>query len=344
VDLFFMDITKEKWNKFIIENNGLFLQSFEWGEFQESLGRKIWRLGDCKEGAALVIKYDLPMGKNYLYCPGGPVINEKLKTENGKSQFKMQNFLEEVANIAKKEKSIFLKIEPFVEKELGVELQYRSSTPNLWRKSDGGQRILQTLVLDLIKSEEDILAGMKQKTRYNIKLAEKHGVSIKISENPKEDFEKFWQLAEQTSKRDGFGIHNEEYYKEQVCANFGRINIESADCANLKIKLFLAEHKGKVIAANIVVFFGGRVIYQHGASSNEHRNLMAPYLLQWAQIKEAKKRGCKIYDFWGISESKWPGVTRFKKGFGGEEIFYTGTYDYVFDKMWYWAYRFAKKF
>jgi lipid II:glycine glycyltransferase (peptidoglycan interpeptide bridge formation enzyme) len=332
------DSSREKWNKFIIENNGLFLQSFEWGEFQESLGRKIWRLGDGENWTAFIVRYDLPMGRNYLYCPGGPII----KISN--FQLPTSNFLDEIKKIASQEKSIFLKIDPFVEKELGVELLYRSSTPNIWRKSDGGQRILKTLILDLNKTEEELLAGMKQKTRYNIRLAERHNVKIIISENPEKDFESFWQLAEQTSKRDGFGIHAKEYYKKQICADFERINTENADCANLKIRLFLAEHERKVIAANIVVFFGSRAIYQHGASSDKSRNVMAPYLLQWAQIKEAKKRGCKFYDFWGISESKWPGVTRFKKGFGGEEVLYIGTYDYVFDKMWYWVYRFAKKF
>jgi lipid II:glycine glycyltransferase (peptidoglycan interpeptide bridge formation enzyme) len=334
------DLSREKWNKFIIENNGLFLQSFEWGEFQESLGRKIWRLGDSEKWQALIVRYDLPLSKNYLYCPGGPIINEKLKTKNEEPQYEIQNFLEEATNIAKQEKSIFLKIEPFAEKELGVEPLYRSSTPNIWRKSDGGQRILETLVLDLEKSEEQLLAEMKQKTRYNIKLAQKHGVKIRISENLEKDFESFWQLAGQTSKRDGFGIHAKEYYRTQICADYLRIGTDNTD---VKFQLFLAEYEGRVIAANIVVFFGKRAIYLHGASSDDHRNLMAPYLLQWEQIKEAKKLGFKIYDFWGISENKWPGVTRFKKGFGGNIEEYIGTYDYIFDKMWYGIYKIAKK-
>jgi lipid II:glycine glycyltransferase (peptidoglycan interpeptide bridge formation enzyme) len=109
------------------------------------------------------------------------------------------------------------------------------------------------------------------------------------------------------------------------------------------LKLFIAEYEDRIIAANIVMFFGNRAVYLHGASSNECRNLMAPYLLQWEQIKEAKKQGCEIYDFWGIDEKKWPGVTRFKKGFGGEEIDYSGTFDFIFDKTWYEIYKIAKR-
>src|SRR4030042_2145061 len=103
---------KEEWNKFIVENNGLFLQSWEWGEFQEVVGRKVWRIGDGESWQAQIIKHDLPFGKSYLYCPGGLAASEKLKIKNKKSQPKIKNFLEKVREIAKQENSIFLKIEP----------------------------------------------------------------------------------------------------------------------------------------------------------------------------------------------------------------------------------------
>jgi lipid II:glycine glycyltransferase (peptidoglycan interpeptide bridge formation enzyme) len=348
---------KKRWNAFIIENKGLFLQSWEWGEFQKSLGRKIWRLRDGENWAALIIRYDLPMGKNYLYCPAGPLLNEKGKIKNEKLQVKIQKFLDETKRIAKNEKSIFLKIEPFAEINLKEDCPPSGGqSSKCWidsgfQKSDGGQRILETLVLDLEKSEEQLLAGMKQKTRYNIRLAEKHGVIIRISDNPEKDFEGFWKLASETSDRDDFRLHPKGYYLKQLSfchpkQSEGSHTKDSSPAAqndNLCVKLFLAVYQDKVIAANIVVFFGDRAIYLHGASSNESRNLMAPYLLQWEQIKEAKKRGCGIYDFWGIDEVKWPGVTRFKKGFGGNEIDYIGTYDYVFDKVWYKLYELAKR-
>ncbi len=108
------------------------------------------------------------------------------------------------------------------------------------------------------------------------------------------------------------------------------------------VELFLADFKNKIIAANIVVFWEKTAIYLHGASDYEQRNLMAPHLLQWEQIKEAKKRGCIEYDFWGIDEKKWPGVTRFKKGFGGREVEYPGAFDLIFQPVWYKIYKIGR--
>ncbi|MBU4142976.1 peptidoglycan bridge formation glycyltransferase FemA/FemB family protein, partial [Patescibacteria group bacterium] len=116
--------------------------------------------------------------------------------------------------------------------------------------------------------------------------------------------------------------------------------------------LFVAEYEGKVIAANIVVIFGSRATYLHGATSSEHREVMAPHLLQWEQIKYAKSQGCAEYDFWGIVNEhtldkrgqSWEGFTRFKRGFGGQEVNYVGYWDYPLDKLWYFLYRLVQKF
>jgi lipid II:glycine glycyltransferase (peptidoglycan interpeptide bridge formation enzyme) len=108
---------------------------------------------------------------------------------------------------------------------------------------------------------------------------------------------------------------------------------------NFKISLYLVYYKNQVIAGNIVSFFGDTVTYVHGASSYEHRRVMAPYLLQWQVIKKAKEKGYRHYDFYGIDEEKWPGITRFKKGFGGEGIKYPGTYDLILNKKWYYVYK-----
>jgi len=105
------------------------------------------------------------------------------------------------------------------------------------------------------------------------------------------------------------------------------------------VKLFAAEYQNKIIAANIVIFHGERATYLHGASDYEYRNFMAPYLLHWEVIKYARDHGFTEYDLWGIDEKKWPGVTRFKRGFGGKEINYIGSYDYVFQPFWYAMYK-----
>lgn len=287
-----------------------FLQSSRWASFQKSLGRKAWQVDGIN-----IIKHNLPLGKSYLYVP------------RCEGKFLSEEFLKKINEIAKKENAIFWKVEP---------LDYaRGNSCELeklgFKKSDNIQPT-QTLILDIRKSQEELLPQMHYKTRYNIGLAEKKGIKI---ERNKEYFEKFWELLRQTTKRDGFKPHPKEYYRKML-------EIPG-------VELFVAEFpangasKHKVIAANIVVFFEKTAIYLHGASDYEHRNLMAPHLLQWEQINEAKKRSCIEYDFWGIDEKKWPGVTRFKNSFGGQEISYPGAYDLVFKPVWYKIYKLAKK-
>ena len=180
---------------------------------------------------------------------------------------------------------------------------------------------------------------MHQKTRYNLRLAEKKGVTVREARN--DEFEVLWELMRNTCERDGFRLHGKEYYREMLKSDLGVV-ISDSDNSNhqsLIIKLFFAEYEGKVIAANIIAFFGDTVTYVHGASADKYRNVMAPYLLQWHCIKTAKEQGYKYYDFYGIDENKWPGVTRFKKGFGGEELQYPGTFDAVFGEGWYNMYK-----
>jgi len=186
----------------------------------------------------------------------------------------------------------------------------------------------QTLILDLGKSEDVLLTEMHPKTRYNIRLAEKKGVKI-IQDNSRID--DFLRLLKITTERDAFRGHSDEYYGKM------------ASYDEKFIKLFLAEYEGRVIAGGLFCFFGNGVSYLHGASDNNDRSVMAPYLLQWQVISAAKKAGYKYYDFYGISESKWPGVTRFKKGFGGSVVDYPGTFDYVLSNLWYKIYNILRR-
>ncbi|MEI7620083.1 MAG: peptidoglycan bridge formation glycyltransferase FemA/FemB family protein [Candidatus Falkowbacteria bacterium] len=182
----------------------------------------------------------------------------------------------------------------------------------------------KTIILDLTKSEEELLSAMHQKTRYNIRLAEKKGVTVTIDNSR---INEFLALMNQTTERDGFFAHSDGYYRAM------------AEFDPDFIQLILAEYEGRVIAAGLFCFCAPTAIYMHGASSNEFRNVMAPYLLQWTAIKKAKGMNLKYYDFYGIDEKKWPGVTRFKEGFGGEEINYAGTFDLVLKPFWYFIYR-----
>ncbi|MFH0907009.1 MAG: peptidoglycan bridge formation glycyltransferase FemA/FemB family protein [bacterium] len=303
---------KKEWNQFVAQNKGSFLQSWQWGEFQKSLGRKIWRIQTNKL-KGLVLEYDLPFTKkSYLYCP-----HLSVSKNTG-----LKEFLNEIRKIAKQEKSIFLKIEPLM--DFGVE----KSPINMVISSKHIQPY-QTLILDISKPENELLNQMHQKTRYNIGLAQKKGVIIEQSEN----IQDFLKLLEKTSKRDKFYLHCSEYY----------INLLDILGKDGTAKLFLAKYKDKVIASNVVCFFGKTAIYLYGASDYDFRNLMAPYFLQWHTILRAKKLGYKYYDFWGIDEKRWSGVTRFKKGFNGKEITYPGAFDLVFQPIWYRIYNLVRR-
>jgi lipid II:glycine glycyltransferase (peptidoglycan interpeptide bridge formation enzyme) len=231
-----------------------------------------------------------------------------------------------------------------------------------FKKSPNEVQPKNTLILDITKPEEDLLKEMKPKTRYNIRLAGKKELRIKNYELRmdnkiffKEKFEEFWGLVKETSARDKFRAHNKNYYwKMMESLNGDKTKSDTASC-RLRAKLYLAEYDNEIVAANIVLYFGDLAVYLHGASSNKHRNVMAPYLLQWRQILDAKNAGCQKYDFWGIARSQkslksikskvndWSGITRFKKGFGGKEKNYIGAYDLIFRRREYELYKFVKK-
>lgn len=317
---------RKEWNQFVAQSKlGSFLQSWEWGEFQESLGRKIFRLKIINKeklvGVALIVKHDLPYKKSYLYSPRGPVFgsrNWSLKIG--------QDLLTKVSDIAQKENAIFFRIEP---KEI---LKSDTKIPRNFKTTDQVQPKM-TQILNLQDSEDDLLKNMHHKTRYNIRLANRKGVIITSSTNPN-DADKFWQILLQTTKRDKFKAFSKEYYREFIKY------LSKSSLA----KIYIANFKNEPIAAIIMTFFGSDANYIHGASSNKYRNVMAPHLLQWQAIKDAKKMNYKWYDMWGVSpkdqpKHKWAGISRFKKGFGGKQIEYLGSLDYVYKPAWYASYK-----
>jgi peptidoglycan pentaglycine glycine transferase (the first glycine) len=365
-----INLTKDSWNDFISsQTHSQFLESWEWGEFQESAGNKIFRLGVEANGkmaaAALLIKKSLVGGFSYIYCPRGPVTGSHNINRIAYNDL-LEFLLNEIKGIAKKEKCIFLRFEPeiTISEDLGNQ-ESRVEKFNPACLPDGqacaGMAIkrtidiqpAKTLILDLSIPETDLLGEMHQKTRYNIRLAEKKGIEIK--EASPERFDEFWNLMKETKDRDGFRLHGKEHYKKLISnfqparpASFTGRQANASPISDLPkekfyIKIYGAFFENRMIAANIVTFFGDTVTYMHGASSNGHRNLMAPYALQWQTIKLARNMNYKYYDFYGIDEAKWPGVTRFKRGFGGEEKIYPGTFDLAFDRMAYGIYGILRK-
>ncbi|MFA6159789.1 MAG: peptidoglycan bridge formation glycyltransferase FemA/FemB family protein [Parcubacteria group bacterium] len=339
-----------------MDNN--FLQSNEWRKFQEAVGRKTFEItssalrGTCLpagrpspykgEGdfcfSASIVEHNLSVVGKYFYIPHGPVICHPELVSGFKEEMlkQVQHDMEKLINLAKKEKAGWIRVEPTDSRILdliGKNLRVVKAPHDMQPR--------ETLIIDISKSEEEILANMKSKTRYNIKLAEKKGVSV-ISEQEsgnKKYIEEFLRLTKIMSERQGIVTHDENYYQKMFEIIPSNI-----------IKLYVAEYENKIIAANIVIFYGDTAYYLHGASDDKYKNLMAPHLLQWRQIQDARKTGCVRYDFCGVKvkEKKgrsWEGITRFKLGFSPstKPVIFPGSYDIVISPVKYWLYRIIQK-
>jgi len=304
-------------------------QSSIWGEFREkAFPREIktLRLAVLEEtrivATCQLLLQRLPFQKSWLYAPRGPLLdwnNQEIK----------QLLFQEIQKIARLSNTIYLLFDPLLEKNEEHLFQLPVISCQL-PVATHAQQYPQTLLLDLTKTPEQLLSEMKPKGRYNIKLAEKKDVQIRRGTS--KDLSVFYNLVRQTTQRDGFQSHQQNYYQTMLEV-FRKKNL---------IELFLAEYRGEVIAGGIFLFFGKQAVYYYGASADQHRNLMAPYLLQWHAILEARQRGCKIYDFLGISSDRLAGVTDFKLKFGGKETRWVGTYQITYKPVWNWLIRTAK--
>ena len=330
-------------------------QTSRWGRFQEAgkqAGWKWWIVGVFDEGrlvgGSLVLKRLMSMGKCWLYVPKGPIFDYKDRAVREV----MMAWLVVVREIAKQEKAIYLRVEPgMVEhgpEDFGLRLHYNWDEIG-FVKAHAHYQPENTVVVDLGPSEEQILAKMKAKGRYNIKLAEKKGVEVVVAGEAGCSLEQgvtvFHKILNETTDRDGFSGHPEKYYLEMLRG------------LGPEAKLYLAKFEGEYIAGILVTFFGDLAIYYFGASSNRHRNVMSPYLLQWKAMQEAKKRGIRWYDFLGTAPLRddgngdftydakhaWAGVTEFKLKFGGQKVdFYPGE-EMVFGKVMYWVVKARKR-
>ena len=220
----------------------------------------------------------------------------------------------------------------------------RTEYLRLYKKSDDGEKIYlkksptevqppDTVLLPLDKTEEDLLSAMKPKWRYNIRLAEKKGVTVRAA--GAENIDSFYKVFMETASRDRIAVHGKDYYKSLLEL--------SADGRHVKTTLYIAEHEGDTLAGIITLFTDTEAVYLYGASSDKKRNLMPAYLLQWTAIQDAKKFGSKVYDFYGIpptDDEHHPmhGLYRFKTGFGGTVIHRVGSLDVPVKKCLYAVY------
>ena len=297
-----------------------FLQTKEWLEFQKSAGRKTWRFDDGKI-VANIIRHDLPFRMNYLYIPHGPTVD--FNAISGSIDNEFAQFVAYLKNLARQEHSIFIKIEPLDDKVPEALHQFK------FRRSSKEVQPSRSVIIDLEKPEDELLAAMHHKTRYNIKVAEKNSLKFVAGKN----IDIFWKLLKHTAKNDNFSTHPKEYY-EKLCSTAG-----------IMAETIFVEHDSKSIAGAIWLAYGDTAYYLHGAMDRnpKYKPMMAPYFLHWEAMKLAKKYGMKHYDFWGIDAQKYPGVTRFKLGCGGRQVEYPGAFDLSVRGFWFFVYKVLRK-
>lgn len=319
------------------------LQSWIWGSFKERWGWEAFPLvlkiaeksSDAPaSAAAMILKRKVPKSPfSILYVPKGPLLDYK-------NPALRRVVLFELESIARQENAIFIKIDPDVVSEWGLDEDRRSPTgvkfteeltSRGWRYSEDQIQFRNTVVLDLNRDEDELLASFKQKTRYNIRLAGRRDIVVRLGTDA--DFPGIVQMYEETAIRDDFVIRPASYYLD-AWKSFYKAGVAQP---------FIAEFEGSPIAAIIIVLGTDKAYYLYGASTQIERKRMPNHLLQWEAIKWARARGCRGYDFWGApdefmeSDPLW-GVWQFKRGFSGQVVKHIGAWDYAAKPFWYRLY------
>lgn len=343
------DVAVDLWDPFVADHPyGHLLQTSRWGELKARFGWEVARValqrGDTIVAGAQILLRRTPWGQSFAYVPKGPVVDCS-------ATGLVAPLLQAIERTARQRRAYLLRLEP--------ELLDDST----WRECLAGQGLVpspetvqprSTVHVDLTVPADEILARMKQKWRYNVRLAARKGVQVRHGTDA--DLPAIQQLLQLTGARDGFGIHSADYY---------RTAYDLFVPAGLATWL-LAEYAGELLAAIAVFALGTRAWYLWGASGNSHRNLMPNHALQWAAIEWARQRGCAIYDLWGIpdevgvlysegiqdlgtedesaaADGLW-GVWRFKQGFGGQVVRYVGAWDRVLSQPGHWLHLLARRY
>ena len=340
---------KKVWEDFFLEcDEKTFLQSWNWGEFQEKMGNKIWRFGIfnnnvellsvtlavkiiAKRGTFLMVQHGpvqiLPKAK---FVAGKPIINDNLKVKI------LKVLLKKLKEIAKKEGCSFIRMAPLLikneeNKKLFQNLGFREAPmhANAYEAS---------WKLDLRRSEQELLMNMRKATRYLIRQALRNP-DIEITKSIQtKDVQLYDKLNQETAKRQQFVPFSFEFIKNEFDV-FVKDN---------QVLLFFGKYRGEIIASAFVIFWSGIGYYHYAALSLKYHKIPIAYLLQWEAIKEAKRRGCCFYDFWGYIDFKkepnhpWAGPSLFKMGFGGYRKEYIKTQDFPLSKKYWLTFVFEK--
>jgi len=321
-------LSVSEWDSFLARYpEAHILQTSAWGQLKSAFNWTPVCIQAGQAGAQVLFRR-LPLGFSVAYVAKGPVGIE------------WGNLWPELDKVCRRRGAIFLLVEPDASEPLSQELQQTMQGLGMAAFPIQPRR---TILVDLSGTEEQVLERMKQKTRYNIHLAERRGVVV----NQEDDLDKFYSLMKVTGERDGFEVHSREYYRRaySLFSSVGR-------CA-----LLIAEYEGRPLAGLIVFYQGRRAWYLYGASNDEERNRMPAYLLQWEAMRWARQHGCDEYDLWGVpdeeeavleahftdrSEGLW-GVYRFKRGFGGRLERSAGAWQRVYNPLLYRLYQWRMK-
>lgn len=326
-------------NDFVYQNSfdGGFLQSWEWGDFKRQSGIDIQRIAILDDNDILMLVatvMTLSYAKFFkkMYIPRGPIISREVIQEPVVLNKVLDFFFTELEEKAKEKQAVFLRVEPdwwrmVLSQTLLADKGFKRGKRNI--------QPLHSLVMKIDKSTDDILAQMKQKTRYNVRLAERKGVDVKIYP-AKEKLDVFLSLLKKTANWKQFKTHSDDYYKSMS-------NLDSDD---FKLYVAVAMYNGVPIAANLVIKFKITGYYLMGASDRSYKNLMAPYLLHWEIIKYLKENACVQYDLWGVDakdsgedkrEKTWSGFSDFKRGLapGEPTVEYFGVWEKPYREKWY---------
>lgn len=323
------NVNPDKYETFLQAHpKGHFMQSTEWARVKSNWKNEIITVedgsGNIKGSMSVLIRKIPFLNYTMMYSPRGPVCDiHDAETIN--------TLLEKARQLAKKYRGYVLKMDPDVEiedREFGEIMKNLGFKVANTSKNFEGIQPRFVFRLDIKgKTEDELMQHFHQKVRYNIRLAEKKGVTVKLGSG--EDIPVFHKIMVETGMRDKFVIRNAEYFQKMY------------DCLGPEhLRLYLAYYEGKVIAGTLAVLFGNKCWYLYGASSNEYRNVMPNYLLQWEMIRWSVERGCEIYDFRGVSgdldeSNPLYGLYKFKKGFNGKFTEFIGELDYIINPLVY---------
>lgn len=308
-----------------------FLQTYEWGELKKGTGWEPFRLLITKNkeplAAVSLLKRNIPFFQRAIfYAPRGPILGKDCSQED------KAYFWQAVKTFARSQKAIFIKFDPDIitdDEDYQKDLKAWGLRSRGTEQGFGGVQPRYVFRLDIASSEDELLAAMQSKTRYNLRLAKRKGVTVRIAQT-EEELSVFYRLLEETAQRDHFLIRSYSYYQD-----IWRLFVIPGTA-----KIFLADYQGEILAGTLAFYCGNLAWYLYGASGNFQRNLMPNYLLQWEMIRWARSLGCEVYDFRGVPKGDQQddplyGLYRFKKGFGAQFTEFIGEYDLVLSPFWY---------